>query len=791
MTHSTCLWAASADNIRVVNSRWPDSSSIQSFARDAVRLMDAETDEEKALAVFRFIRMWSSATTGKVPREPALGDTYIDDPLKVLNVYGAHHCDGLSRVMEAAWRSMGYRAEKLYRSGHTQADVFYEDRDGISRWHLFDLSQGWFVYDRPGEHIAGPNEIASDFSLIFRPSRGPKPARPHYWGMWNWMHAPHIEQPSYSPSLSLRHGEKVTFSWGNKDQPYQDNFRKKGKKDIEHGPYPVTFGNAVFTYEPVLNNSNIEEDVFAEPVNLTVRDHPEAGPRAVPSRTGQPSELVYRVNYPYIVSNALVSGEFYRQHEQDSLSILISVDHGDTWHQVWEAQETGQISLKDLDICREFDIYDEEEDNKGTPFGRYDYLVKIVMQAEGEADAVGIDSLQLKTTVQHNIFALPQLWPGENLIKVDGDFDEGIGLRISYTWQDKSGKDRRNSVWTGTSPYVYDIIADGEKWEDVRCRTLTFEAMPGEPKNETLVKEKAPDETVQETSPAEAFPIEAIVGRKKTGKLKSTDAYIEDLRSPGKQVQALAGLMVQRDKQAFEAVRKVAFSSKRFPHKDTAVQALYLIDPARAVPAFLDILQMKPGVRWKENPDNKLVKLGHWYTVSALVGNILAESGETRAVPHLVAVLENMIEHDAGNWETQISIIRSLGRLGKPSAAPAIRPFLDGKVDVAAQAVEALGELGDEESIPGIRELFFSSEYSVLKTKAAIALGRLGDKSIRPQLQEMLGNQDENLRAAGARALGRVGENKSLVLIEKALSKERFQWVRTIMEESMARIEKT
>ncbi|MFW5906525.1 MAG: hypothetical protein ACOCTJ_03000, partial [Desulfobia sp.] len=42
-----------------------------------------------------------------------------------------------------------------------------------------------------------------------------------------------------------------------------------------------------------------------------------------------------------------------------------------------------------------------------------------------------------------------------------------------------------------------------------------------------------------------------------------------------------------------------------------------------------------------------------------------------------------------------------------------------------------------------------------------------------------------------ARALGRVGENKSLVLIEKALSKERFQWVRTIMEESMARIEKT
>ena len=102
-----------AQNVHIVSSNWPDRSDLRQFSLDAIRLMGAETYEEKAVAIWRFIRMWTGYTTGVIPKEPKLGNNYVNDPLKVLNVYGAHHCDGLSRIMEAAWRSLGMRAEKL------------------------------------------------------------------------------------------------------------------------------------------------------------------------------------------------------------------------------------------------------------------------------------------------------------------------------------------------------------------------------------------------------------------------------------------------------------------------------------------------------------------------------------------------------------------------------------------------------------------------------------------------------------------------------------------------------
>jgi hypothetical protein len=142
------------------------------------------------------------------------------------------YCDGLSRIMEAAWRSLGMRAEKLYRSGHTQADLFWEDADGVFRGHLFDVSEGWFVYDRSGTYIATADDIAGDYSLIFRPSSTPVPAQPHYWGMYNWVHAPHIAMPEYRPHLDLRKNESLTLHWGNVSLPYLDNFKRQGKNVI-------------------------------------------------------------------------------------------------------------------------------------------------------------------------------------------------------------------------------------------------------------------------------------------------------------------------------------------------------------------------------------------------------------------------------------------------------------------------------------------------------------------------------------------------------------------------------
>ncbi|MFO8032985.1 MAG: HEAT repeat domain-containing protein [Desulfohalobiaceae bacterium] len=782
-----CLGHAGTNDIMILNSRWPDSSNMEAFARDAVRIMGAETDQEKVLAVFRFLRMFTTSTDGNVPREPALGDNYIDDPLKVLNVYGAHHCDGLTRILERAWRSLGYRAEKLYRSGHTQADLHYQDRDGKWRWHLFDPSQAWFAYHRSGQRMASADDIASDFSLIFRPPKGPRPSRPHYWGMWNWVHAPHVDKPEYSSDLSLRRGEKATFYWQPLDKPYQDNFRKKGKQDLEHGPYPVTYANAEFIYQPISRDSWFADDAYVEPVNL-IRDNAEHIASVVPERSGQTAELVYRIKYPYIISDASLSGVFQRRNEHDGLSVMISADQGESWHQVWEAEDTGRIELDNLDICKEFDIYSGNESMQGTPFGRYEYLVKLVLLAGDTHHSVGINSLELRTTVQHNMFALPQLWPGENLIRVQGESEQGLGLRVSYAWEDSLGRNRQHTVWVGDPPYEYRILAAGSEWEDVRCKTLSIAVKKGAMENKVLQQEKSPLK-LHRPGPAQAFSMQEVLGNKEPNSLKSTKSYIQDLQSSQKQVQALAGLMVLRDKQAYDAVLKVALESKRFPQKDMAVQALNLVDPQRAKSDLLAILEKDARVTLKQNPENQNVELGHWYNLSALAGHILAESREESAVEPLIRVLKSIVEHEQTSWEPHASIIRSLGRLGDPAAAPAIRPFLDRNVDVAARAVQALGRLGDTESAPEIRALFLDSEYDVLKAEAAIALGRLGDKSVLPQMQAMLDSQDENQRAAAARALGLLAGAEARGSLQQALEQESFPWVREIIQNSLERME--
>jgi HEAT repeat protein len=450
---------------------------------------------------------------------------------------------------------------------------------------------------------------------------------------------------------------------------------------------------------------------------------------------------------------------------------------------VWAAQETGRFEIADLDVCRSFDIYDKNASADGTPFGRYGYLVKLSMQAGGRPDDVGVRSLRIETTVQQNQFALPQLWPGENNVEVAGTFSEGTGVKVAYAWEDARGSDRRSEVWVGSPPFRYRISAAGEQWEDVRCRSLTVEAMPGEARNEVLVRED-PSEGETRLDPGDVYPVSAVVGRKAPPRLGNAGGYLRDLQGR-KRIGALAGLMVLRSPDTFDAVERIAFQSKRFPQKDLALQALYLIDPDRAVPVYLDILEKDPRMQFKTDPGNEFVELGHWYNVSALIGHILAEAGVEQAVPRLAAVLENIVRNGDEAWEPHASIIRSLGRLGDPSAAPSIRPFLDRNVDVAARAVQALGRLGDEASVPAIRALLRSADYAVLKEQAAVALGRLGDREALPEIRAMLESPDENLRAAAARALGSLQDEGSLERLKEARTREPFPWVRRIMEQAV------
>ncbi|KKL19071.1 hypothetical protein LCGC14_2469150, partial [marine sediment metagenome] len=138
-----------ATDVTVVCDRWPDGSDLRRFGLDAIRLSGARTDHEKCLAVYRWVRRWmiyfsKDRKYGGAPVEklisPHRKGGYVDQPLKLLNVYGVHHCDGQTRVVEAVWRALGYRAQKVVRGGHTVVGCHYRDYDDVERWHLLDVS---------------------------------------------------------------------------------------------------------------------------------------------------------------------------------------------------------------------------------------------------------------------------------------------------------------------------------------------------------------------------------------------------------------------------------------------------------------------------------------------------------------------------------------------------------------------------------------------------------------------------------------------------------------------------
>jgi hypothetical protein len=263
-----CVSPAATD-VTVVCDRWPDGSDLKQFGLDAIRLSGAEGEQEQCIAIWRWVRRWTMYTDGNPPTEKFLEKKkgYIDDPIKVLNVYGTHWCDGLSRAVECVWRALGHRAEKFYRGGHTMVNCYYTDYDGVKRWHLFDVSEGGFMYDRARRRLLTPTEMNTDY----------------YNWMAYWVHCAHLEMPTHRMELAFRVGEKLERIWGNQGKPYQDNVRRDHQTvpEWERGPYEVDYGNGCWSYAPDLSKPDWVKGLAEPPVNM-------APGKLVPARAGKP-----------------------------------------------------------------------------------------------------------------------------------------------------------------------------------------------------------------------------------------------------------------------------------------------------------------------------------------------------------------------------------------------------------------------------------------------------------------------------------------------------------------------
>ena len=796
------FWCQNPDavNIKVVNDRWPDCSDLREFGRDAIRLSGAETEHEKALAVWRWMRRIKSSTNGHAPTDPFNPErkgAEVNDPVKLMNVFGAHWCSGLGRLTALIWRSLGYEAHALHRFSHGMAALKYQDTDGISRYHLFDCNFGGFTLDRSGQRVLGPDEFSTDY----------------YMWMYPWYFGETWPMPTHRADLTLRQGEKLSRSWGNWGKPFQDNFSAKKDKryrsSTEKGPYPVTYGNGKWVYEPDISSADWVQGL-AEPIqNMTKA-------KLMPARPGQWGQAVWHFRSPYIMVQSEIELDIYRKSPDDRIRLYFSVDDGRTWQPIWRSpQDMTGHQKHTVRLDERFKVVPGKwkvPKDFTSPFGRYAYRIKLEMKAHENRRDCRVAGIAFKTTVQHNIRALPQLWPGKNTITISGELEQDCALKVSYIWDDLQGKGRKNVTVAETLPYEYDIVTSGQSWDDVVCKDIIVECVPDKGQvSRTMVKEE----------PSRLYDLPAMKPAKQTRtrwvrpvhreqhkpSVSEVRSWLSDTKKVAKGLIWAAELA---DTALFAAVREAAFDPQVCRHKQNkqrAIVALYNIDPHQASKELLRIANDHELVTgWKVDPENRAVAGGHWMSVVCIIGQMAAEAGWHEFVPSLAGALESPYCGD----HHRMSILRSMSQLVEPGdvhALKVIRESLDMSYPyMLAQAARAAGEIEDAASIPRLRELLDHS-FLVVRRNAAVALGKLKDKPSAPELRlslfairkpELLDHTkygteicfDENMRAAAAKGLGLMQDKESLSYLREALAKEPVHWVKKVIEEALERMKK-
>ncbi len=794
-------------DLKIVNAQWPDATSLARFGRDAARIEGADTYAEKAIAIWRWARRCTMFTGSGTPCEPGRG--HFSEPNRVLNIYGAHHCDGLSRLTATLWReSQGLPAMKLYRSGHTMSDLWWVDDDGVGRYHMFDNNYGYFLFDRSGKHIVAAGDIGIDFSLAHFPSRTLAPwIEKQYW-MWAWCHVQWPEPDPYDGTMALRRGEGVELLWGNVGRPYHANMMP-ARPDPDGGPYPMTYGNSLWTLSEDFGTERWTGRLAVPPAGAKVRDG-----KLVQAEASKPAVLVYRFRLPHVVADVDLSA---RASEGGTVAIETSVDGGRTWRPAWQLsrEARGGKTLKLSDVQPKFDTPAEEKrgrPSRTTPLGRYDFLLRVTLADDAELDELGVS-----VVAQQNLLTLPTLVPGVNRITLSGDLGERATLEVTYVFDDADAKGKRHVVRATSLPYTYEIAASGRRWNDVVCRRIEARIVPTDEEGNLVVTRPADPKVTPPNGRAETLDwrvLNAIVPEAPAGvqeyagvapmtdaevwklayrkpELKPAADCIRDLASDDLDTRRLAAaaLMVHRDPAACDALEKLAVEDTTVA-KYYALQALYWTDAKRAWPVMAKILKRDESIRFA--PDTRgRTEAPTCLNTCALAAALAGHGMIAEAVP----LIEQAIVRESQWWfEPQWAMVRALGQIGDPAAVGAVRRHIrGGRGDTRVVAIRAAVALGDKGAVPLIAPYLKIRGWNILPETALWALGELGTDGadytgdILPHLE----SERTDRRWLAAEALAVVGDPaRSLPAVRAALEKETFAFGRARMEAAVAALEK-
>jgi hypothetical protein len=138
-----------------------------------------------------------------------------------------------------------------------------------------------------------------------------------------------------------------------------------------------------------------------------------------------------------------------------------------------------------------------------------------------------------------------------------------------------------------------------------------------------------------------------------------------------------------------------------------------------------------------------------------------------QAVPYLMEKLDTQDARE--KW----TLIRILGKIGKPAVLPLIGKLDDQNKDVAELSIRILGDIKDTSTVQPLIQQLTRDNYNI-RSDVCESLGKIGDRSAFQDLSLRMGDSVEVVRKSAAVALGRVKNVQAIPYLIRGLSDSHY-----------------
>ena len=443
-----------------VNGRF-DWFDMESLAHEITR--GCKTDEEKALAIWDFIRL-------NFQHLASPGDREAHNPVVGLNVYGYANCAYHSTIFTSLCRAVGVPARVFEVWHHTVSEAYYNNA-----WHMLDSDIGLYYLAGDNRTIASVEQLWADQKVSGGTESGAaltafsgrnKAVRAvytdvegnhayvsqdgekirgyrYFFGPDDCFISTFYDRFTYEPhsmAMTLRTGEKLVRNWKGGDKYYDYERHNRSLEAGNKEAKPIRYGDGQLIWKPDLK-SPLAPTFFNkdQAPGFQVKDGQQPAVHVRHRHGGIydfPERAILSTETPYTILGAHLKATFYRggSAEWDRLSARIYSSKGSLSQLVWTAPE-GATGFIDAEIDLDQVLF------PGGDRGFHDYWLEFNFMADEQNEPPtqsGLEAVELVTDIQVSSYSLPALSRGTNIIRYRDETPGEHQVKITHIWRERN-----------------------------------------------------------------------------------------------------------------------------------------------------------------------------------------------------------------------------------------------------------------------------------------------------------------------------------------------------------------